>query len=422
MKRSLFILLLLIGYCTSEVVVDGVDVTIPLTDTEVVMSAYKGLTNVNITYTGSDTQSSVTSNLSVPLIGYGSTTISWSSSKSNLSVSGASVTTTRPLFGSGNQSVTLTAVLVKGDVSLDKQFVLTILEVTPISGNIVDYLITASFRMVYVKAGSFKTGTDDLGTATISKDYLIGDREITYLQWTEVKVWADANGYTLSNVGTMGDGIGDNNQHPVTTINWRDAMVWTNALTEYYNAQKGTTYKCVYTSDTTFNNCLKVSSNGALDLTVGSIDNPYVNPDAKGFRLLTKDEWGYASRYISDSNSDGDISDSGEYNPGDHASGDISASYLTSSDIGDYAWYDVNSGNSTNTVGVKTANALGLFDMTGNVFEWTYDWDINNLNTFRVYRGGSWNLTIVNLQLGKIYFDSPNAESAVVGFRLGRNY
>ncbi len=37
------------------------------------------------------------------------------------------------------------------------------------------------------------------------------------------------DGYTFGNAGTMGDGTGDTDQHPVTTVNWRDAMVWNNA-------------------------------------------------------------------------------------------------------------------------------------------------------------------------------------------------
>ena len=70
----------------------------------------------------------------------------------------------------------------------------------------------------------------------------------------EVYIWATngigrtgAGQYTFANAGTMGDGTGDTNQHPVTTVNWRDSMVWCNALTEWYNAQNGTSYECVYT-------------------------------------------------------------------------------------------------------------------------------------------------------------------------------
>ena len=79
-------------------------------------------------------------------------------------------------------------------------------------------------------------------------------------------------------------------QHPVTIVNWRSAMVWCNALTEWYNAQKGTSYACVYTSDAAYTNPIRDSQDGiygsSSNPAAGSFDNPYVNPNAKGFRLL----------------------------------------------------------------------------------------------------------------------------------------
>ncbi|MDH5716002.1 MAG: formylglycine-generating enzyme family protein, partial [Spirochaetia bacterium] len=281
----------------------------------------------------------------------------------------------------------------------------------------------------YVPPKSFPTGTDDLGgTATVSVGYLMAETEVTYGLWYEVYTWAVANGYTFANVGREGnDGtLGTyptpvapvTFTEPVTTINWRDAMVFSNALTEYYNAQNSTSLDCVYTTDAAYTTCIRTSTNSTAVTygTLGSEDDPYVNPNAKGFRLPTSDEWELAARYIDDANTNGTL-DSGEYYPGSYASG-ATADYNNATATGLVAWYYANSGSVTHNVADKTANALGLYDMSGNVWEWAFDWYTPGSN--RVVRGGSYNFTAVVMQVGYVNFDYPYYEGVGFGFRLSR--
>jgi formylglycine-generating enzyme required for sulfatase activity len=293
-----------------------------------------------------------------------------------------------------------------------------------------------AFKMVYVPGGlTTPTGAADTTTATVANAYTIAETEVTYQFWNAVYTWAIANGYTFANVGHQGSDSGcpvsvapvGTNQHPVTCINWRDAIVWTNALTEYYNLQNATSYAVVYTSDAAFTTPIRSSLDGSYDgitlttnMTAGSFDTPYINPNAKGFRLPTDAEWELAARYIADSNSDGDIMDIGEYYPGGHISGDTTADYLTSVILGNYGWYSVNSGSSTNVVATKTANALGLYDMSGNVDELVFDWYPGQVGTFRVPRGGHWGGAASTLQVSFMNAIYPYIETIVTSFRIVR--
>jgi formylglycine-generating enzyme len=283
------------------------------------------------------------------------------------------------------------------------------------------------FNMAYVPGGkTFPTGLDDNGdldgdgfqdvdpTATVTNAYWIAETELTYELWKKVYDWATdasrgANQYHFANVGKQGDNGSRGVQHPVTTVNWRDSMVWCNALTEWYNAQKGTNYECVYT----YSNAIIRDSR---DSNATACDSADANSTASGFRLLTSDEWGLAARWR-----DGIL-----WTPGNHVSGDTS-SYCyppdagTSTVFGDYAVYWGNSGSSTAVVKSKVANSLGLYDMSGNVLEWCFDWHPRFSGSRRVCLAGGWNGNGYTLQMGFVNSDVPYDEGGNIGFRFARS-
>ncbi len=268
------------------------------------------------------------------------------------------------------------------------------------------------FKMVYVPGKTFYTSTDDSGTATVDNAFWIAETEVTYELWYQVYTWATSNGYSFANPGREGKDGSDGGEptaakkEPVTSVSWRDVMVWCNALTEYYNAQNATSYTCVYKDGET---PIRDSSNAT------QCDSVVPDKNANGFRLLKSNEWELAARYRDDSNSDGDIMDSGEYYPGDYASG-ATADYNDTTATGLVAWYSDNSDNHPHDVKTKKENALGLYDMSGNVWEWCFTAD----DSKRIVRGGSYGNGTTYLQVGSLGSYPSFIVDISIGFRFCR--
>ena len=112
----------------------------------------------------------------------------------------------------------------------------------------------------------------------------------------------------------------------------------------------------------------------------------FVNPDHEGYRLPGEAEWEYSAI--------------GAKKKADYK-------YAGGNTLDELGWYDENSHSQTQPVGLKLPNELGLYDLSGNVWEWCEDqyqsdshkipidgspWLKEEVGTFRVLRGGSWDL------------------------------
>jgi formylglycine-generating enzyme required for sulfatase activity len=241
-----------------------------------------------------------------------------------------------------------------------------------------DYATVHGATMVAIAAGTFEMGCADFGpihTVTLTHDFWIGATEVTQAQY-QAGMGSNPSAYSVCG-GTC----------PVEQLSWALAARYANAL----STAEG--YSMCYTAS-------------GDDLVPSLAGDPYA---CEGYRLPTEAEWEYAAR-------------AGE-----------SYTYSGSETVGDVAWYYSNSGFKTNPVATRAPNAWGLYDMSGNVWEWINDfWGTYATgpvtdpigavsSSARDQRGGSWKEAATEARVGRRFNNDPVNDSSAVGFRLVRS-
>ncbi|MDD3056960.1 MAG: SUMF1/EgtB/PvdO family nonheme iron enzyme [Sphaerochaeta sp.] len=217
-----------------------------------------------------------------------------------------------------------------------------------------------SIPLVFVQGGTFQMGNPSGGdsderpvhSVTIDSFYM-GAYEITQDIYEQV-IGSNPSNWKGARL-------------PVETVTWYDAVAFCNALSRKDGLEE------VYTISGTTVSC---------------------DWNKKGYRLPTEAEWEYAAR-------------GGKQSKG--------YTYAGSNTVGDVAWYSGNSGERTHEVGCKQANELGLYDMSGNVWESCWDWKEDYRATAQTNPTGPLSGSYHVLRGGSCYYLATYVRSAVRG-------
>ncbi len=227
---------------------------------------------------------------------------------------------------------------------------------------------------------------------TLSKKFEISRTEVTRLEFYKVM------NYSPSKVA------GCTSACPVEFVSWHEAAAYCNALSSansltpcYTCTGSGATSKCD----------VAASYKGASAI--------YGCP---GYRLPTEAEWEYTARATTTT---------GLYN------GSIGTCTGTDTNASVIGWYNMNAQGKSHPVMGKTANTWGVYDMAGNVMEWTNDWYQEDLGTSavsdpsgptsgtqKVTRGGSWSQAAQYMRSAARLKALPTGRGAFLGFRCAR--
>ena len=231
------------------------------------------------------------------------------------------------------------------------------------------------------------------GRSLTIQDLIVSDHEVTRGEYKAVMESdpSTANAYDKEGNKLEGDAVLNN---PVNYVNWYDALVYCNKL-----SIKEKLTPCYSINDST-----DPDDWGEVPASSNSTWNAATcNFEADGYRLPTEAEWEWLAR------------------------GGENYTYAGSNIVGDVAWY---TGEGTREVKTKAPNGYGLYDMSGNVYEWCWDWagSISDSTVAdgaasgykRVGRGGSWYNIQGSYQVAKRSSKDPYNRWRCYGFRVVR--
>ncbi len=290
-----------------------------------------------------------------------------------------------------------TYTVTAGDSST-QDYIVTVTIWTPISG------------MIPVPSGIFSRDGVSGNDSTVSA-FQMSDKEITRSLFTTVTALPDPSDTRYTN---------DTND-PVQMVKWYHALVFCNKL----SALEGRTP--VYSINGSTDPAVWITANGGVVPTTSNADWDAVTANwlADGYRLPTEMEWMWAAMGADTVNPG---------NPNTTGYAKTFAGSTGSNAIGNYAWTSENSSGTTHPTGTKLPNELGLYDMSGNVFEWCWDWWTNTYpsgvltdyrgavsGTTRVAHGGTFLFGASPFaSIAYRNFGGPSVGYSIAGFRVVR--